>query len=115
MREALARRDMAAVYRLLQRYGMSQRRIAAWTEQSQSEISEILGGRQVTAASYDVLSVSPPGSVFHAAGSVWIMTQKPPPTRRAQSSATTARHRTATDTLVAGMRIAWRLIGMPRP
>jgi transcriptional regulator with XRE-family HTH domain len=37
----------------LQRYGISQRRIAALTTQSQSEISEILAGRRVV--SYDVL------------------------------------------------------------
>jgi transcriptional regulator with XRE-family HTH domain/tetratricopeptide (TPR) repeat protein len=53
MRTALAARDIAAVFRLLQRVGVSQRRIAALTGQSQSEISEILGGRQVV--SYDVL------------------------------------------------------------
>lgn len=53
MREALASRDVGAAYRILQRYGVSQRRIAAQTGQSQSEISEILGGRQVK--SYDVL------------------------------------------------------------
>jgi len=53
MRKALATRDIAAVYRLMQRYGVAQRRIAALTGQSQSEISEILNGRQVN--SYDVL------------------------------------------------------------
>jgi transcriptional regulator with XRE-family HTH domain len=53
MRTALAARDIAAVFRLLQRVGVSQRRIAALTGQSQSEISEILGGRHVV--SYDVL------------------------------------------------------------
>ena len=42
------------MFRLLQRVGVSQRRIAALTGQSQSEISEILGGRQVV--SYDVLA-----------------------------------------------------------
>jgi transcriptional regulator with XRE-family HTH domain len=52
MREALAIHDLASVYRILQRYGVSQRRIAAAVEQSQSEISEILKGRQVGA--YDV-------------------------------------------------------------
>jgi hypothetical protein len=51
MRGALARRDIGAVYRILQKYGVSQRRIAALT--GQSEISEILGGRRVV--SYDVL------------------------------------------------------------
>src|SRR5262245_63684802 len=54
MRAALAARDIACVFRLLQRVGVSQRRIAALTGQSQSEISEILGGRQVV--SYDVLT-----------------------------------------------------------
>lgn len=54
MRAALAARDIAAVFRLLQRVGVSQRRIAALTGQSQSEISEILGGRHVV--SYDVLA-----------------------------------------------------------
>jgi transcriptional regulator with XRE-family HTH domain len=53
MSAALASRDIAAVYRLLQRVGVSQRRIAAMTGQSQSEISEILAGRRV--AAYDVL------------------------------------------------------------
>jgi transcriptional regulator with XRE-family HTH domain len=54
MRAALATRDIAGVFRLLQRVGVSQRRIAALTGQSQSEISEILGGRHVV--SYDVLA-----------------------------------------------------------
>ncbi len=54
MRAALAARDIATVFRLLQRVGVSQRRIAALTGQSQSEISEILAGRQVV--SYDVLT-----------------------------------------------------------
>jgi transcriptional regulator with XRE-family HTH domain len=53
MRQALFIRDMATVYRLLQRIGISQRHIASLTAQSQSEISEILKGRQVMA--YDVL------------------------------------------------------------
>ena len=44
MRAALAARDIAGVFRLLQRVGVSQRRIAALTGQSQSEISEILAG-----------------------------------------------------------------------
>lgn len=47
MLAALAARDMAVVYKLLQKVGISQRRIAALTGQSQSEISEILNGRQV--------------------------------------------------------------------
>jgi transcriptional regulator with XRE-family HTH domain len=47
MRAALAHRDIAAVFKRLQSSGVSQRRIAAWTGQSQSEISEILSGRQI--------------------------------------------------------------------
>jgi hypothetical protein len=53
MRTALAARNIAGVYRILGRHGVSQRRIAAMTGQSQSEISEILRGRRVV--SYDVL------------------------------------------------------------
>ena len=54
MRDALARRDISEVYRQLRRHGVSQRQIAASTGQSQSEVSEILKGRQVMA--YDVLA-----------------------------------------------------------
>jgi transcriptional regulator with XRE-family HTH domain len=54
MRLALAHRDIATVYRLLQRVGVSQRAIAARTGQSQSEISEIIAGHRVV-VSYDVL------------------------------------------------------------
>ncbi|MFD9891595.1 tetratricopeptide repeat protein [Amycolatopsis sp. NPDC059027] len=54
MRAALAVRDVSAVYRLLRKHGISQRQIAALTGQSQSEVSEILKGRQVMA--YDVLT-----------------------------------------------------------
>ncbi|GGM57406.1 XRE family transcriptional regulator [Longimycelium tulufanense] len=54
MRDALAQRDVSTVYRLLRRVGVSQRQIAALTGQSQSEVSEILKGRQVMA--YDVLA-----------------------------------------------------------
>jgi transcriptional regulator with XRE-family HTH domain len=53
MRYALATHDIAAVYRLLQRFGVSQRVMAARTLQSQSEISEILAGRRVVA--YELL------------------------------------------------------------
>ncbi|MGH3853332.1 MAG: helix-turn-helix domain-containing protein [Pseudonocardiaceae bacterium] len=53
MRRALARRDIGAVYRLLTKAGVSQRRIAELVGQSQSEICEIRKGRQVM--SYDVL------------------------------------------------------------
>jgi len=54
MRAFLAHRDIAAVYRLLQRHGVSQRAIAARTGQSQSEISEIIAGRR-RVVSYEVL------------------------------------------------------------
>lgn len=47
MRAALARRDIGAVYRILTRAGATQRQIAHLTGQSQSEVSEILQGRQV--------------------------------------------------------------------
>jgi Helix-turn-helix len=53
IRAALADRDIATVYRILQKHGISQRRIAALSRQSQSEISKILAGRRVV--SYDVL------------------------------------------------------------
>jgi transcriptional regulator with XRE-family HTH domain len=43
------------VYRLLQRFGVAQRRIAALTDQSQSEVSEIIAGRRVV-VSFDVLA-----------------------------------------------------------
>jgi hypothetical protein len=47
MRAAFARRDIATVVKRLQSSGISQRRIGAWTGQSQSEISEILNGRRI--------------------------------------------------------------------
>jgi transcriptional regulator with XRE-family HTH domain/tetratricopeptide (TPR) repeat protein len=53
MKRALVDRNIASVYRQLRRVGISQRHIAALTGQSQSEVSEILKGRQVMA--YDVL------------------------------------------------------------
>jgi antitoxin component HigA of HigAB toxin-antitoxin module len=53
LRTAAVSRDIAAIYRLLHRYGLSQHRIAGLTGQSQSEVNEILKGRQVV--SYDVL------------------------------------------------------------
>jgi transcriptional regulator with XRE-family HTH domain len=53
MREALSKREISSVYRQLRQRGISQRQIAAMTGQSQSEVSEILKGRQVMA--YDVL------------------------------------------------------------
>jgi transcriptional regulator with XRE-family HTH domain len=52
-RRALAERDITTVYRLLTEAGVAQRQIAKWTGQSQSEVCEILRGRQVMA--YDVL------------------------------------------------------------
>jgi transcriptional regulator with XRE-family HTH domain/tetratricopeptide (TPR) repeat protein len=47
VRAALAARDVGTVYRLLGKAGVSQRRIAELTHQSQSEVSEIRKGRQV--------------------------------------------------------------------
>jgi transcriptional regulator with XRE-family HTH domain len=54
MREAMTRHDIGTVFKILGRHGISQRKIAALTGQSQSEISEIIAGRQVSA--YDVLA-----------------------------------------------------------
>ena len=54
MRLALAVRDITTVYRLLQKAGFSQQRIAAMTGQSQPEVSAIIHGQKVKA--YDVLS-----------------------------------------------------------
>ena len=51
--DVLAERDIAALYRLLKGEGVTQRQIAELTGQSQSEVSEILGGRRVL--SYDLL------------------------------------------------------------
>ena len=48
VRAALTARDIGTVYRLLRRLGMSQRHLARLTGQSQSEVSEILRGRQVS-------------------------------------------------------------------
>jgi hypothetical protein len=53
MRRFLAYRNIGGVFRLLQQHGVSQRAIAARTDQSQSEIAEIISGRQVV--SYEVL------------------------------------------------------------
>lgn len=47
MRAALARRDIAAVYWRLRGYGFSQRMISDLTGQSQSEVCEIVKGREV--------------------------------------------------------------------
>jgi transcriptional regulator with XRE-family HTH domain len=54
MRAALAARDITRVYRLLQKIGFSQQKIAALTGQSQPEVSAIIHGRKVMA--YDVLA-----------------------------------------------------------
>ncbi|MGH3543682.1 MAG: helix-turn-helix domain-containing protein, partial [Mycobacterium sp.] len=53
VRAVLAVRDVGALYRLLGEEGVSQRQISVLTGQSQSEVSEIIRGRQVLA--YDVL------------------------------------------------------------
>jgi len=53
VRPVLAERDIAALYLILKDEGVTQRQIAALTGQSQSEVSEILGGRKVL--SYDLL------------------------------------------------------------
>lgn len=54
MRAALAQRDIGAVYRMLTQAGVTQRHIAYLTQQSQSEVSAIVQGRQVTG--YTVLT-----------------------------------------------------------
>lgn len=48
LRAVLEQRDIARVFIYLSHRGISQRRIAALTGQSQSEISEIIAGRKVT-------------------------------------------------------------------
>jgi transcriptional regulator with XRE-family HTH domain len=53
MQAAVTARDFTKVFRLLQRVGLSQQRIAALTGQSQPEVSAIVHGRKVMA--YDVL------------------------------------------------------------
>ena len=53
MQAAVNVRDFAKVFRLLQRVGLSQQRIAALTGQSQPEVSAIVHGRRLMA--YDVL------------------------------------------------------------
>jgi transcriptional regulator with XRE-family HTH domain len=52
LKTACYERDVAEIYRILGGLGWSQRALAALTGQSQSEISEILSGRQVR--SYDL-------------------------------------------------------------
>ena len=46
-RHALAHRDITAVFRILRDAGVSQVRISSATGQGQSEVSEIMSGRQV--------------------------------------------------------------------
>jgi hypothetical protein len=53
MRAAVQVRNFTAIYRLLQKQGYSQQRIAALTGQSQPEVSAIIHGRKVMA--YDVM------------------------------------------------------------
>jgi len=53
MRSAWAWRDITRVYRILQRHGLSQQRIAALTGQSQPEVSAIIHGRKAMA--YDLI------------------------------------------------------------
>jgi transcriptional regulator with XRE-family HTH domain len=48
VRAVLARRDIPALYRALQLAGVSQRTIGERTGQLQSEVSDIIAGRQVT-------------------------------------------------------------------
>src|SRR5262245_45573910 len=54
MHIALARHDIGTVFRLMQRYGHSQRAIAALTGITQAEVSEIISGRRRMLA-YSVL------------------------------------------------------------
>lgn len=54
MRVALARHDIGTVFRLMQRYGHSQRAIAALTGITQAEVSEIISDRRRVVA-YSVL------------------------------------------------------------
>jgi transcriptional regulator with XRE-family HTH domain len=53
MQAAVTVRDFTMVYRLLQKIGFSQQKIAALTGQSQPEVSAIIHGRKVMA--YDVV------------------------------------------------------------
>jgi len=46
MRKALGTRDVATVFRILQRYGLSQRAISARIGMAQSEVCDILKGRR---------------------------------------------------------------------
>ena len=91
MRDALAVRDVAAVYRMLQARGVAQRVIAAATAQSQSEIAEILAGRRVQ--SYDLLTRICDG-LGVPRGWMGLATTDDPPPCRSRSSAPPARWRT---------------------
>lgn len=53
LRDALFHRDITTVYKILVREGIPQRHIAELVDQSQSEVSEIINGRQVMG--YDLL------------------------------------------------------------
>ena len=67
---ALATRDIGAVYRILVAHGVSQRYLAELVGQSQSEVSEIISGRQVQ--SYDVLVRVAEGLGVSAGAWVWL-------------------------------------------
>jgi transcriptional regulator with XRE-family HTH domain len=54
MRRLLAEHDIAGVYLLLHRHGVSQRTLAARTGQAQSEVSEIMSGHREVHA-YELL------------------------------------------------------------
>jgi transcriptional regulator with XRE-family HTH domain len=54
MRQLLAEHDIAGVYLLLRRHGISQRTLAARTGQAQSEVSEIMSGHREVHA-YELL------------------------------------------------------------
>lgn len=53
LRAALAERDITKVYKILVSHGVAPRTIFNFTGQAQSEVSEILSGRQVQ--SYEIL------------------------------------------------------------
>jgi transcriptional regulator with XRE-family HTH domain len=72
VRDAIARHDFGTVYQVLRHeQGLSQRRIAGLTGQAQSEVSEILSGRQVLM--YSVLQRIVTGLAIppHLAGVSW--------------------------------------------
>jgi transcriptional regulator with XRE-family HTH domain len=58
MRIALATHDIRSVYRLLQRHGVPQRLIAALTDQSQSEVSEVLAGKRRVVSYYLLIRIA---------------------------------------------------------